>query len=469
MKLSAKEVARLTEGELLSGVDDAEIGGVSIDSRTVSAGELFIAIRGPHHDGHRFVASALERGASGVVVSEPPADIVPGDIPVELARAFVVRVADTSKALQELAHGVRRSSSARIVAITGSMGKTTTKDAAATAIGSAYSVLKSEGNFNNLFGLPLSLLKLRDEDVAVLEMGMSEPGEIARLTEIAEPDVGVLTNVDAVHLEFFPSVTAIAEAKGELLVGLAENAVAVVNADDPLVLEQARKFAGMKLSFGIDASADLEARDIRTTAAGLRFLAREGERSVEVASPLHGRHNIYNLLAGLAAARALDVPLDRAAAALHTLAPARHRGERLLLPAGVLVIDETYNSSPRALACAIAALTEEDGARHVAVVGDMLELGPQAEAFHREIGRDVAARRLGLVVGVGSLGRIIVDAAREAGMAGANLLAYADAAEVGRDLAAHLRENDVVLFKASRGIGLESAIETVRKKMEETH
>ena len=461
MKLSASEVARLTGGELLSGVGDTEIGGVSIDSRTVSPGELFIAIRGPHHDGHRFVASALERGASGVVVSEP---LAPGDI----SDVFCVRVADTSKALQELAHGVRRSSGARIVAITGSMGKTTTKDAAATAIGATHSVLKSEGNFNNLFGLPLSLLKLQGEDVAVLEMGMSEPGEIARLTEIAEPDVGVLTNVGAVHLEFFPSTAAIAQAKGELLVGLAEDAVAVVNADDPLVLEQARRFAGTKLSFAIEASADLEAHEIRTTAAGLRFLAQEGERVVEVASPLHGRHNIYNLLAGLAAARALDVPLDRAAAALHTLAPARHRGERLSLPAGVLVIDETYNSSPRALAYAIAALAEEGGGRHVAVVGDMLELGPRAEAFHREIGRDVAARRLGLVVGVGRLGRVIVDAAREAGMADANLLAYADAAAAGRELAAHLRENDVVLFKASRGIGLEKAIESVQKKMEET-
>ena len=465
MKLSAKEVARLTRGELLSGAGDADISGVSIDSRTVSPGELFIAIRGHHHDGHRFVASALERGASGVVVSEP---VAWGDAPGDMLCAFCVRVADTSKALQELAHGVRKSSGVRIVAITGSMGKTTTKDAAATAIGAAHSVLKSEGNLNNLFGLPLSLLKLQDEDVAVLEMGMSEPGEIARLTEIAEPDVGVLTNVDAVHLEFFSSTAAIAEAKGELLVGLAEDAVAVVNADDPLVLEQARKFAGVKLSFAIDASADLEASEIRTTAAGLRFLAREGERVVEVASPLHGRHNIYNLLAGLAAARALDVPLDRAASALHTLAPARHRGERLSLPGGVLVIDETYNSSPRALACAIAALAEEAGGRRVAVVGDMLELGPQAEAFHREIGRDVAARRLGLVVGVGPLGRTIVDAAREAGMADANLLVYADAAAAGRELAAHLRENDVVLFKASRGMGLEKAIESVQKKMEET-
>ena len=192
------------------------------------------------------------------------------------------------------------------------MGKTTTKEAAALAMGRHLRVLKTEGNLNNLYGLPLTLLELGEEDVAVLEMGMSEPGEIARLAEIAKPDVGVLTNVAEVHLEFFDSIAEIADAKGELLLGLAGDAVAVVNADDPLVLEQARKFAGRQIRFGLTPSSDLRARQIRSTSAGLRFRAEEGERSVEVTSSLHGRHNVYNLLAGLAAARALDVPLEEA-------------------------------------------------------------------------------------------------------------------------------------------------------------
>ena len=448
----------------MSGSADSVVDAVSIDTRTIERGELFVAIRGPHRDGHDYLTNALERAAAGIVVSQP--------IEIE-GSAFQVQVKDTTRALQDLAQVVRERARIRVVAITGSMGKTTTKEAAAAAMGTRRRVLKTEGNLNNLYGLPLSILKLRDEDVAVLEMGMSEPGEIARLAEIAKPDVGVLTNVAEVHLEFFDSISEIADAKGELLLGLAGDAVAVVNADDPLVLEQARKFAGRQIRFGLTPSSDLRARQIRFTSAGLRFHAEEGERSVEVTSSLHGRHNVYNLLAGLAAARALDVPLEEAASGLASLSPERHRGERISLPGDILLIDETYNSNPRALICALDALVideeakDKDKGRRVAVVGDMLELGPQASELHREVGRHAATLDLGLFVGVGPLGREIVDGAHEAGMAEARLATCSDATEAGTLLERSLVEGDVVLVKGSRGVGLDETIELVKRALSE--
>ena len=456
MKLKAREVAELTGGTLVSGSAETVVEAVSIDTRTLERGDLFVAIQGPHHDGHDYIGSAIAGGALGVIVSRTDESI---------GSAFQVLVADTKRALQDLAHGVRERAAVSVVAITGSMGKTTTKDAAAAAIGARHRVLKTHGNLNNLYGLPLSILEIRDEDVAVLEMGMSEPGEIARLTEIARPDVGVLTNVAEVHLEFFRSVSEIADAKGELLLGLAGDAVAVVNADDPLVLEQARKFRGRLIRFGLDESSDLRASAIRSTPEGVRFHAEEGARSVEVTSALRGRHNVYNLLAGLAAARALDVRLDDAAAGLASLAPAPHRGERIRLPQGILLIDETYNSNPRALVCALDALEDEEEGRRVAVVGDMLELGERASELHREVGGHAAALDLGLLVGVGPLGRDIVSGAREAGMPDAHLATAGDAAEAGELLVERLADGDVVLVKGSRGVGLDATISSVKRAL----
>ena len=407
-------------------------------------------------------ARKIRPRAAGVVVSQS----------IEIAgSAFQVQVDDTTRALQDLAQAVREHAALRVVAITGSMGKTTTKEAAAAALSKSRRVLKTKGNLNNLYGLPLTLLELGEEDVAVVEMGMSEPGEIARLTEIAKPDVGVLTNVAEVHLEFFDSISEIADAKGELLLGLAGDAVAVVNADDPLVLEQARRFAGRQIRFGLTQSSDLRARAIRSTSAGLRFHAEEGKSSVEVASLLHGRHNVYNLLAGLAAARALDVPLEEAASGLASLSPARRRGERILLRGDILLIDETYNSNPRALICALDALVvevedeEEDFGRRVAVVGDMLELGVKASELHREVGRHAATLDLGLLVGVGPLGGEIVDGARGAGMAEARLATCVDANQAVALLERSLVEGDVVLVKGSRGVGLDKTIEWLKRAL----
>jgi UDP-N-acetylmuramoyl-tripeptide--D-alanyl-D-alanine ligase len=454
--MAVSEIARLSGGVLEGGARSLVFeGGVAIDSRTIRQGDLFFAIRGPRHDGHDYVREVVAKGAAGVVV----------EMAIEVSEsAFSIRVSDTTRALQDLAAGFRRSRSLQVVAVTGSMGKTTTKEAAATAIGSVKRVLKSEGNLNNFYGLPLSILKLEDEDAAVLEMGMSAPGEIARLTEIARPDVGVLTNVAEVHLEFFSSIAAIAEAKGELFQGLDPSAVAVVNADDPLVLDQARRFSGRKIRFGIENDADVRATAIRTAPSGLRFTALYRGEEVEVESVLRGRHNVQNLLAGLAAASALDVSFRDAAKALSALRPAAHRGERLDLGRGFVLVDETYNSSPRALRAALRSLADESGKRRIAVVGDMRELGENAALLHREVGRFAAELPLDRLIGVGALAAHILEGAREAGVPASKLQAVADAEEAGRILLEELQEGDVVLLKASRGIGLERAIEIVRRE-----
>ena len=454
MQLEAIEVASVMKGVVERGNPKTIVSTVSIDTRTLIAGDLFFAIVGPNHDGHCFIPEAIARGAIGIVVSQTVENT--GEL-------CVLRVLDTAAALQQHASVVRHKAGLKVVAITGSMGKTTTKEAAAAAISSGFRVLKSRGNLNNLYGLPLSLLQHRDEEVAVVELGMSAPGEIARLTEIAGPDVGLLTNIGPVHLEFFPTVESIADAKGELLVGLTEDAVAVVNADDPLVLRQARKFAGRLIRFGLKDGATIRAHAIEKRDEGLRFQVTEGDDSVHVASPLRGTHNVYNLLAGLAAARALGLPLGPAAESLSEVTPLPHRGERLRLAPGFILVDETYNSNHVACVAALDALAEEPAARRLAVLGDMRELGDQSESLHREVGREAAQRDLSFLIGVGELGRFIVEGALEAGMPRDLTEVVESPEEVAQLIAQLVLPEDVVLFKASRSLALDEAIRSLER------
>lgn len=434
------------------------IEGISIDSRTLEPGSLFIAIVGPNHDGHRFVNQALDRGAAGVMVSSP----------VHLKHPRVeIRVTDTTRALQELATAMRRKTSLKVVAITGSMGKTTTKEAVAAALSARYRVLKSEKNLNNQYGVPLSILKYRDEDIAVLELGMSAPGEIALLTKISDPDVAVLTNVAEVHREFFPSLAAIASAKGEIFEGMREDSIAVVNGDDRLVVEQARRFSGQKVHFGLGETADLRATNLERGEEGVRFVAHYRSEEVPVKAHLSGTHNVYNLLAALAVAAVLGVPLAVAAAKLAILGPPPHRGERIRLREDVRIIDETYNSNPTALASVLDSLYDEKAVRYIAVLGDMLELGERAERLHFESGRQAVAAGVDLLIGVGPLSRHIIEGAREAGMPEEAMVAVQDAMEAGEQVAARVEAGDLILFKASRGVGLDRAIEVVRERLGE--
>lgn len=464
MRLSAGEAAAAMAGRIRppAPVEPREITGVSIDSRRAAAGDLFFAIRGPHRDGHAFVADALARGAAGAVVAggaRTPGAASPG--------AFLIEVDDPTTALGALARSRRLASGAEIAAITGSVGKTTAKEAAAAAVGAARRVFRSPGNLNNQWGLPLSLLSAAgDEEVGVVELGMSAPGEIRTLTEIAVPDAAVVTAVAEAHLENFASIEEVAAAKGEIYEALPEGATAVVNADDPRAAREARRFAGKKrVSYGFSGRAEVRGSDFRAEAdGGIAFrVSAFGGAPETVRCGLTGRHNALNVLAGLTLALVLSVPLPAAAAGVRPLSPLPGRGERRPLPGGAVALDETYNSSPAALRAVIAALAETPAGtagrripRRILVAGDMLELGGRAEPLHAECGRLAAEAGLDRIIGVGPLGARLAEAARAAG---AKSAAAAEGPEEAADLlAGRLGPGDLVAFKASRAVGLERAI-----------
>ena len=455
LSLTLADVREATAGAL-AGVEAEAAGrvalaGVSIDSRTIRPGELFVAIRGPRFDGHDFVGDAAARGARAVLAERA---VDPGGL-------AVVRVADTTRALGELARQFRKRAAIPVVAITGSVGKTTTKDMAARLLESKGPVLKTEGNLNNQYGLPLTLLRLRAEHVgAVLELGMSAPGEIRALATLAVPDVATITKIAPVHLEFFPSLDAIAEAKAEILEGLRPGGTAVLNGDDPQLRRIAERFRGRVLWFGRDRRHDVSAESWRGTGFGMRFTLRVEGRGVDVALPLAGPHFVVDFLAAAASAHALGVEIDAIAQAALELRPARHRGEVVRLGSEVVLLDDCYNSSPDALEAALVALSLLPGRRHVAVLGDMLELGPSAPELHRERGRALAGR-VDLVIGVGPLAKELLSGARAAGLNGGSLHHFDSATEAAREAAALVAAGDAVLVKASRGVKLESVVEAL--------
>jgi UDP-N-acetylmuramoyl-tripeptide--D-alanyl-D-alanine ligase len=450
--------------------------GFSIDSRTIRPGELFFAIRGRVRDGHAFVREALERGACAAVVS---------DIPADVKAEQVIRVRDTVWALGELARIVRLRWGGTVIGITGSSGKTMTKELVARLLeAGGYRVIKTIGNYNNIYGLPLSLLGLIAESpdpiqYAVLEMGMSARGEIAHLSQIARPNIGVVTTVSAVHLEFFPSVEAIAEAKAELVDALPEDGLAVLNADNPLVARMQRRRTIAVRTFGIESEADVRARDIRvlglegteftllTTGVPTRSRDRvecppSGE--VRVRTPLLGRHQVLNILAATAVAEVCGVPLSVIAEALATVAPYPQRGKIVRFPQGFAVIDDSYNSNPRSLLEMVRTLREiETARRRIVVAGEMLELGESAAAWHRECGREIARLDMDIVIGVRGLTRDLIEGAREAGMDAATAFFLETPEEAGRWLAENARPGDVILIKGSRAVGMERAMEVLAR------
>jgi UDP-N-acetylmuramoyl-tripeptide--D-alanyl-D-alanine ligase len=457
LPLTAGDIVAVTGGRLSQGHAAQAIGPISIDSRAVRAGDLFIAIRGDRFDGHAFVADALGRGAIGAVVHDAPGGAG--------GPALVIQVDDTTRALQAIARDVRRRSGARVVAITGSAGKTTTKEVAAEFLSARYSVFRNKGNFNNHIGLPLSLLELRSRpEVAVVELGMNHPGEIRTLVGLAEPDVRVWTNVGDAHLGFFPSVDAIADAKAEVLEQARPSDVLVANADDPRIRPRLRAFAGRVVTFGTAADADIrasavEARGLDGTAADVQTPAGRAR----IHTPLLGLGNLSNVLAATAVALQFDVPLDEITARAATVRPAHHRGELLRLPGGVTLIDDSYNSSPAALKRSLETVQAATGsARKVAVLGEMLELGAHAGALHEECGR-AAASGLDLLITVGGdAARALADAAVRGGMPEAAVVHVATKEAAADAALERIRPGDLVLVKGSRGIGTDLVVERLK-------
>jgi UDP-N-acetylmuramoyl-tripeptide--D-alanyl-D-alanine ligase len=453
--LTVDEVAAATSGTVRVPAP-GRASGVSIDSRTLRPGELFVAIAGPRFDGHDFLGAAAAAGAWGALVHR---DV---SVPAGLG---LVRVADTTVALGELARHVRRAVDLPVVAITGSAGKTTTKELLAALLATRGPVLKTEGNLNNQYGLPLNLLRLRPEHTsAVLELGMSAPGEIRVLTKIAEPDVAVITNVGRAHLAFFASEDAIAEAKAEILEGIRPGGIAVLNGDDRRVRRAGEAWGGRVLWFGRDRRYDVSAENWRGTLFGMRFDLRVGAEAVEVALPLPGPHHVMNFLAAAGAAHALGIPPHAMADAAARVEATPHRGQVARLRDGITLLDECYNSSPEALEAAIVALGLAGGRRRVAVLGDMLELGARGPAIHRDVGARLPGR-VDLLAAVGPLGEEIAAGARGAGLPSASVHTFADAATAAAVLPDLVAAGDAILVKGSRGVRLEAVVSALTERL----
>jgi UDP-N-acetylmuramoyl-tripeptide--D-alanyl-D-alanine ligase len=467
MRLSLAEAALGCAAKLEAPASIAAPGalvaqGYSIDSRTVAPGDLFFAVKGERLDGHDFLLGAIERGALGAVVSLARVATLPDAV---LAAPLLI-VEDPLQALQALASHVRRHWGGRVVAVTGSAGKTSTKDAVAVALSARFNVLKSLGNLNNGFGLPLQLLRMdREHEYAVLEMGMNHAGEIAQLARIAAPDWGVITNVGMAHVENFPDGQAgIARAKYELVEALPASGVAFLNCDDRYVGQFGRDFAGKAIYFGSGPCADpliTGIEEIPGPESGLSIaICSEGEAG-RLRLPLLGRHNATNAAAAIAVAREAGISLDEAIKALETLRPGDKRGQIVSI-AGATVINDAYNSNPEALKSMIQALAARPATRRILVAGEMLELGEYAPELHAECGKAAAEAGIDIIVGVRGNARYLVVAATDAAVPGVAAIFLPDAEAAGAWLKENLQAGDVVLVKGSRGVRLERAIDALQ-------
>lgn len=454
--LTFQQIAEMTGGEVVAGGDLVSTS-VVIDSREVKPDAAFFAIEGERHDGHEFVPHALER-AIGAVVRD-----LPKEIPANRA---IVRVADTTVALQQLARGVRQKFPFTLIGVTGSAGKTTTKEMIAELIDTEREAFKSWGNFNNHIGCPLCLANTPpDAEVVVSEMGMNHAGEIAALAKLTEPDIGVYTNIQPVHLEFFGSIEGIAAAKRELLENMKPDGAIVVNYDNEHVRRISVGFEGQTITYGID-SDDVQFRATKIEDLGYRgtkftVVAEGSERTFELLLP--GRHNLENLLAAIATARLVGTSWEGIEEGIANLRPAYHRGV-VVEWNGATLYDDTYNSNPYAAGRALELLAKAEAKRRIAILGDMLELGSDELRFHHDVGAAIPSS-IDVVVGVGPRSKALLEGAEKAGFRKDQLHHFEDSAAASEFAREFIRPGDFVLLKGSRGIGLDkiiSSLESVR-------
>jgi len=461
MKLTLGDIATLLHSRC--GVPERMVTGYSLDSRSIGPGQLFFAMHGPRFDGHQFVAQVIERKAQGAVVEkrffdQAAPELKPALIPVE----------SPLESLQHLARAVRRKWGRPLIAVTGSTGKSTTKEMIAALLGRCFVVHKSAGNLNNHYGLPLTLLGLDPEqEIAVVELAMSRAGEIAHLALIAEPETGVVTNVAPVHLEFFDSVDSIAKAKRELVENLSSRGglpTAVLNYDDPRVRGFREGFEGQVVTFGMESGADFQALGIKPgEGMGSEFHIVGPNLDCDFRLAVPGRHNVQNALAAIAVASDFDIPAVEMRSGLAEFQSLRQRGETFTLPGPMTVINDSYNSNPQAMKCMLETLRTWPGAcRRIIVAGEMLELGPHSRNLHEEVGRECAEADLAWLIAVQGDARFFAEGAVAAGMATARTRFFPDAASAGEFCQSQLEPGDVVLVKGSRGVHLEAVVEMLR-------
>ncbi|HEX7359493.1 MAG TPA: UDP-N-acetylmuramoyl-tripeptide--D-alanyl-D-alanine ligase [Bryobacteraceae bacterium] len=442
MHLSLAQVQTATGAESCASAPEAcEIRGWSIDSRTTAAGDLFIAISGEHFDGHKFLNDAFARGAVAALVSET----------VEPCSRPILKTRDTVQALGQLARWARRNWGRPVVAVTGSAGKTGTKDIVAEFLAVKFCVGKTIGNLNNHIGLPLSLLRVADDaEIAVLEMGMNHAGEIRNLAAIAEPEIGVVTNVGYAHIEAFDSIDGIAAAKRELIESLPDSGIAVLNADDERVARFRQAHRGRSVTYGFSETADVRATELELRADGASFSAD----GVRFRTSLSGRHAVSNILAGLAVAGVYEIDFSSLTDAVARLVPGSMRGERSEWR-GITILNDCYNSNPEAARSMIEVLRNQPAQRRIAVLGEMRELGKSAEKLHRELGAYAANAGIDALIGIGGMSRALVE---EAAKTIRNAFFFESPEEAGTFLLEFTRPQDAILFKGSRGSHVERAL-----------
>jgi UDP-N-acetylmuramoyl-tripeptide--D-alanyl-D-alanine ligase len=443
--ISVLSIAQTLDARPAAGyLQESTVSGWSIDSRTANPGDCFFALRGATNDGHDYVANVIERGASIAVVERP----VDAKIPQLI-------VSDTLRALQELAASARMRWGGTVVGITGSAGKTTTKDAIAHLLNVQMRTGRTIGNYNNNYGVPLSILRLPDDaKAAVIELGMNHAGEIRELARIAKPRIGVVTNVGWAHTEFFADgIEGVARAKRELIEELPADGIAVLNADDERVRVFGDVYPGRKVLFGFSEDADVRAEDLRLCPGGAHFRCL----GVDFKTPMAGRHGVSNVLAAIAVATALGISPERLRDAVSTLAIGKMRGERSERN-GITIINDCYNANPEAMRSMVELLRGTPARRRIAVLGEMLELGREAGTLHRDTGQLVAEQGIDALLGIRGAARSMVDGAIAAGMSDSAALFFETPEEAGDYLRGFLRAGDAVLFKGSRGVHVENAI-----------
>jgi UDP-N-acetylmuramoyl-tripeptide--D-alanyl-D-alanine ligase len=457
--LTIEEVLKATGGKLLQGKGNAFFQGISTDSRTVAEGELFIALKGSQFDGHHYALEALEKKAGGVLIEEDKV----GDIRWNGYRSrAVITVKDTLSALGDMARDWRRKYGTPVVALTGSNGKTTTKEMVAACLETTFPILKTKGNLNNLIGVPLTLLTLTEKErVAVLEMGMNVPGEIRRLTEMAEPDVGLITNIQKVHLEGMGSLERLKEEKGELFRRMRRDGTILVNQDDPRVIDLASDYPGQKITFGIEHLAEVMAKEIRLRGAeGTSFtLILEGEM-MEIHLRLLGRHFVPNALSAIAVACLFGVEVKQAKEAMENLPPFPMRMEVVPLKGGKTLINDVYNANPYSMELALETLVEVKGkGRAIAVLGDMLELGNFTMEAHQRIGQKVRELSIDFLFALGEEAPIVVESAIRHGFPMERARVVESHSESISLLRQMIQNGDWILVKGSRRMAMEKIVE----------
>jgi UDP-N-acetylmuramoyl-tripeptide--D-alanyl-D-alanine ligase len=452
--LPLSQIAKFAQAHISLGGSDVTISKISTDSRTLQSGDLFVALRGENFDGHRFIDKAAERGAAGAIVEENWKDQGRDNFPL-------LRVPDTLSAYQQIAARYRQSLPLKVIAITGSNGKTTTKDFVAAALGHHFRVTKTEGNFNNHVGLPRTILEATSRDeIGVWEIGMNHPGEIATLAKIAAPDVGIITNIGVAHIEFVGSREAIAQEKGALAEAIGPQGTLILNADDPFS-EGIAKRSRAKIVFAGTKKGSVRATDLRQSASGSEFTILEGAHRCRAQLPVPGLHMIQNALLAVAAGRVFGLSIEDCAAGLAS-APLTKARLQIKTIRGVQFIDDSYNANPESMRAALATLAElETDGRRFAVLGEMAELGNELERGHREVGEAAATLKIDELIAIGETAALIAEAAQKAGLEKARSVAsVAEAAEILRE---ETSPNDLVLIKGSRAARTERVLEEFAK------